>query len=65
MLQEQDFTLLTGLADALIELYPDVGYDNDEAVFAVMTQLHRLAHDLSNNKHSNEEMSSLSIICSE
>ena len=46
MPQQQDIVILLGLIDALIELYPDEGYDNDEASFAVMTQLHQVAHNL-------------------
>lgn len=39
--------LVAGLIDALVELYPDVNHDTDDAAFvAVLSQAQHAAHEL-------------------
>ena len=43
---EEQTVLVKGLVDALVELYPEGGDDDDEKFFAVLMQTQRVATEL-------------------
>jgi hypothetical protein len=43
---EEQTVLVKGLVDALVELYPEEGAEDDEKFFAVLMQAQRVASEL-------------------
>ena len=49
MRTEEHAVLVKGLVDALVELYPEGGGEDDEKFFAVLMQAQRVASELKNH----------------
>jgi len=60
---EEYSRLLKGLLDAVVELYPDAGYEDDERFFAVLIQAHRVATELEDHvQDGDDELTPFSVV---
>lgn len=63
-IRTEEYTrLLNGLVDALVELYPDAGHEDDERFFAVLIQAQRVATELKDHvQDGDDELTPFSVV---